>query len=120
GESIMYEEIITLAKALNKRGIPPSTSLKRNSVYYSLISYINHTIAFFISEDYDAVAIFIKRADEEINRLNQKLECKDEYFELCHQYLNKLTDYLLKNKFLSKSILEWLPDKLKKIKFQRI
>ena len=45
-----YERI---AKSLIKKDSLPSSGLKRNSDYYLLITYINHTIALLLSEEYD-------------------------------------------------------------------
>jgi len=109
----LYDEIINLAKTLNKPGMLPSTGIRRNSVYYSFITYINHTIAFFISEDFDAVVIFISRADKELINLKEKYGCISEYFILCEQYLFTLSKYILKNRNLSEVLLQILPDRYK-------
>ena len=105
-------EIIEFAKILNKKDSLPSSGLKRNSVYYSLITYINHTIALFISEEYDDVALFIKRADTEIKSLKTK-KYLQKYFTLCEQHLQILSCYLLQNKLISENCIEFIPDRFK-------
>jgi hypothetical protein len=56
------EDIMNKIRMLNKCETIPLHGLRRNSIYYRLISYINNSICLFISESYDDVALFIKRA----------------------------------------------------------
>jgi len=109
----MLAEIIEYAKTLNKKDSLPLSGLKRNSVYYPLITYINNTIALLISEEYDNVALFIRRADKEIEDLKTKNFCQEKYFILCEQYLQMLSYYLLHNKLISESCNEFIPDRFK-------
>ncbi|WP_407310007.1 hypothetical protein [Desulfosporosinus sp. SB140] len=104
----MLEDISNLTKLLNRKDILPVGYLRRNSIYYSFVSYINHTIALFIGEDYDDVALFIKRSHSELMKLKVKNECSEEYFSLCEQYLKKLSIYLYKNELLSDFGIEML------------
>lgn len=114
----MLMEIIEYAKILNKKDSLPSSGLKRNSVYYALITYINHTIALLISEEYDNVALFIRRADKEIESLKNKNYFEEKYFVLCEKYLQMLSQYLVYNKFISPGCNEFIPDKFKDIEIQ--
>ncbi|NRF95421.1 hypothetical protein HQN89_31610 [Paenibacillus frigoriresistens] len=74
------EEIMNKIRMLNKRETLPLTGLQLNSIYYRLISYINNSICLFISESYDDVALFLKRADEEIRILKTKDVEHKKYF----------------------------------------
>lgn len=109
----MLEEIVNYTKMLNRKDVLPETFLRRNSIFYSFVSYINHSIALFLSEDYDSVALFVKRAESELENLRIKNECGERYFILCEQYLMKLSGYLYKNKLLSQIGIQMLPDRFK-------
>jgi len=98
---------------MNRCDVLPATGLRRNSIYYPFITYMNHTIALFLCEEYDAVALFIYRADIELNKLKMKDDCKDRYFAICEQYIQKLSRYMLKNNFLSGLGMQMLPDRFK-------
>ena len=98
---------------LNKRESLPDSGLKRNSVHYPLISYINNSISLFISESYDDVALFFKRADDEISILNQKNLSHVEYFSLCDDYMRSVSKFLITHNYLSESGLELIPHKYK-------
>lgn len=87
--------------------------LRRNSTYYNLVTYINHTIALFIGRDYEGVIIFVRRADVELARLETKLGYVDPYFDVVKEYLFKMVLYLRENNLVSKDLLEWLPEKYK-------
>lgn len=91
------KEILEQAKLLNNN--LPEVALKRNSVHYELVSYINHSITFLICEKYDEVALFIMRAYKFIEK---KQMPNDLYIKLCKDYLNNLIKYLKTNELLSK------------------
>jgi hypothetical protein len=115
GELKLGDEILYFTKILNKRDTLPETGLRRNSIYYPFITYINHTIALYFSEAYDDVALFIKRAESELENLKKRDKVKCEYFTICEQYLFVLSKDLLQNKVLSSMGIEVLPDKFKKV-----
>ncbi|KGE18430.1 hypothetical protein [Paenibacillus wynnii] len=79
------------------QGVPES-GLRRNSIYYNLITSINHTIALLVSSSYDDVALFINRANKEID---ERHFIETTYIELCREYLKTLTNYLEDNNLLS-------------------
>ncbi len=87
--------------------------LRRNSTCYNLVTYINHTIALFIGQDYDGVVIFVRRADAELVRLESKIGYVEPYFDVAKEYLPKMILYLRENNLVSKELLEWLPEKYK-------
>jgi len=108
----MLEEMIEYAKMLNKEESLPSPWLRRNSIYYPLRSYINHTIAFLISEEYVNTALFIRRANKEIESLRAKECFEEKYFILCDKFLQMVSQYLLNNKLISEDYCDYfIPDK---------
>ncbi|NQX68944.1 hypothetical protein HQN90_22710 [Paenibacillus alba] len=104
-------EIISLMKNLNQNNVLPENGLQRNSTYYTLVSYINHTIALYIGGSYDNVALFVYRADKEIEILITKYHFKDSYLQTCRDYLFKLSEYLLERNLLSNKASELIPNK---------
>jgi hypothetical protein len=111
GVKSMKEDIANIIKVLNKRETLPFTGLQRNSVYYKLISYINNSICLFISESYDDVALFIKRADEEIQMLVERNLKHTDYFTLCEQYMMLVSKHMLYQNLISIEGLNVLPEK---------
>ncbi|CAI6082622.1 hypothetical protein PAECIP112173_03633 [Paenibacillus sp. JJ-100] len=97
-ENMINHQILCYMKQLNTKEVLPESGLRRNSIYYNLITSINHTIALLISGSYDEVALFINRAYREIDK-RHFLETT--YIELCRDYLRTLTEYLEDNKLLS-------------------
>ncbi len=109
----MESNLIEFVKILNKKDSLPSLGLKRNSVYYPLITYINHTIALLLSEEYDNVVLFIRRADKEIENLKGSGFGQENYLILCEHYLQILSYALLGKKLISESCIELMPNKFK-------
>lgn len=102
------EEIMKLAAELNKNTLVPHMYLRRNTIQYSFVSYINHTIALMLSNEYIATAIFINRANIELENLKKSNQGAGAYFTACEQYLTSLTEYLTNNKLLPDSHIEKL------------
>lgn len=107
----MKEDIMNIIKVLNKRETLPFPGLERNSVYYKLISYINNSICLYISESFDDVALFIKRADQEIRILAERNLKHTDYCTLCGEYMLLVSKYMLNHNLLSKEGLNVLPEK---------
>lgn len=97
----MTEELMSIIAKLNRQDILPPLWARRNSLYYNLVSYINHTIALSISEYYDDVALFTYRADKEIESLIANNYIHENYFSLCNEYLRLITKYMIDNALLS-------------------
>ncbi|MBR2566951.1 MAG: phosphotransferase [Paenibacillus sp.] len=97
-ENMISHQILCYMKQLNTMEVLPESGLRRNSIYYNLITSINHTIALLISGSYDEVALFINRAYREIDEIHF---LETTYIELCREYLRALTEYLEDNKLLS-------------------
>jgi hypothetical protein len=103
--------IMVKIKRLNKSESLPITGLRRNSLHYKLISYINNSICLLISESYDNVALFIKRAEAEISFLTQENLRHEEYFALCDDYMKSVSKYMITNNFLTEIGFDMLPQK---------
>ena len=54
---VMEEEIGTLQRLLNDPQVLPSRYLRRNVVQYELVSYVNQTVALWISGNWRGVAV---------------------------------------------------------------
>ncbi|WP_434132586.1 hypothetical protein KIAC18_004362 [Sporomusa sphaeroides] len=57
------------------------------------------------------VALFIRRIDGEIERLETNFNYHYEYFEITKTYTRKILEYLLQNNLLSESAISLLPEK---------
>lgn len=101
----LNSELWELIERLNTKETLPETGLRRNSIYYPFISYINHTIALLLSGSYDEAALFIRRARREMQSRNFE---RTEYILICQTYLSQLQAYLKKHKLLSPIWEEWL------------
>ncbi|GGI11679.1 hypothetical protein GCM10007380_09050 [Gottfriedia solisilvae] len=78
--------------------------LRRNSTYYTFISYINNSIGCYISDNFDGTSRFICRAYKEFRLLEDRNEIKDEnieYFSLCKKYLITISENLIQKQFVS-------------------
>ena len=92
----------------------PLEFLRRNSIYYEYISYVNHTISFYEAQQHGPCQWFIKRAFEFIGK-NQFPENGVEYFQLSKKLMTDLLNYMdecglikkeLKPKFLKLGVLK--------------
>lgn len=107
----MINDVLQFNKLLCDKIEP--TWLRRNSSCYSLVSYINHITSLFLGEQYDDVALFIKRANSELERLEIECDYSFEYFEIVKIYIKKIAEYLLQNNLLAETAVSLLPEKLK-------
>lgn len=85
--------------------------LRRNSTCYNLVSYVNNLTCLFLGEQYTDVALFIKRIDAELERLEKHLNYHYEYFVITKSYMQKIVEYLFQNNLLSESGISLLPEK---------
>ncbi len=105
--------IIRYAEILNSQDIFKPEWVKRNAIYYNLITYINHTIALFIGMNYDNAAVFVRRAAKELDFLIER-GYREEYFDVSEEYLYKITRHLKENKLITEVMLESIPDRFRK------
>lgn len=112
-ENIFLNELLNYAKLLNSKEIFKEDWFRRNTAYYPLITYINHTIAFYVGMNYDGVvAIFIRRAAKELDCLINERGFHEKYFDIAEEYLYKITAYLMENNL--SEITESIPEKFRK------
>lgn len=88
--------------------------LRRNTAYYTLITYINHTIAFYIGMNYDGAATFIRRAAKELDCLANERGFHEKYFDISEEYLYKITTHLIEHNLISEIMAESIPEKYRK------
>lgn len=74
----------------------PERSLRRNSSDYPLVCYINNVTALFISENWEAVPIFVARAAEHMiaRPADSRLQA---YYALARQYLSQVVHHVTVN-----------------------
>jgi hypothetical protein len=70
------EIVINFFKQLNDDNLLPKTALRRNSIYYRFVSYINNSIACFMSENYGGTITFINRAYKEMKELKREIQLR--------------------------------------------
>lgn len=110
----MFNEVINYAELLNSKEILKPEWLRRNAIYYTLITYMNHTIALFVGMNYDGVAIFVRRAAKELERLINERGFHEKYFDVSEEYLYKITRHLIENQLISEKMAESIPDRYRK------
>ena len=78
---------------LASAGALPERSLRRNSGDYPLICYINNVTALFLSENWEAVPIFVARAAEHMTArpADSRLQA---YYALAAEYLSQIVHHL--------------------------
>lgn len=107
-------DVIRFAKILNSKGIMDPEWLRRNAIYYKLITYINHTIALFIAMNYEGTAVFVRRAAKELDFLSERGYC-EEYFDIAEEYLYIITRYLIEKRLITEVMTESIPAKFRDI-----
>lgn len=94
-------------KELNSEKIVPQSFYKRNSPYYTFVSYINHSAACFMSENYDGTILFLHRAYQEYKALHSHGKMDEHhrrYFNLCKSYIKITSSYVVEHGFVDN---EW-------------
>jgi hypothetical protein len=108
-ENMGDEIILNFFKQLNNGNLLPETSLRRNSIYYRFVSYINNSIACYLSENNNGTIIFINRAYKEMIELKKgNYINKDniKYFTLCQKYIKITSGYLIDNKLVDENFIQ--------------
>lgn len=103
------ESILSLIKNLNKDEVLPEYALRKNSIYYTFVSYINNSIACFMSENYNGTILFINRAYKEMKELNVKNDINNDnlkYFAICQKYFKITAEFLVANKLIDEFFIE--------------
>ena len=93
-------------KNLNK--VLPVKYLKRNSIYYSYISYIAHISVLFQTEEYRSCTIFIQRSLEFIytNEIKNDFEA---YVIQSRTFMKRIYTHFNKNNLLEPDVVEMFP-----------
>ncbi|MDQ6418002.1 hypothetical protein RB620_01000 [Paenibacillus sp. LHD-117] len=87
----MANELPDIFKEINKKDNLPSDCFRRNSPHYNLVSYINNIIALYLSDSYEFIPVFIKRADKEITDLTNRIG-HHKYFDNCRVLLSQVAN----------------------------
>ena len=83
----------------------PEDALRRNSIYYELLTYINHIIAFLICERYDDAALFVVRA---VNFIEKFPNNADGYIKKCKGFADVVAERLISCQYISESGVNYL------------
>jgi hypothetical protein len=90
----VLDEIEKYHKILNSKVILPNEFLARNSVFYPLVCYVNTIIGLYISENFDIIPIFIKRAYEFIRKVDNETTLQQKYKQTILDYLTLMADFI--------------------------
>lgn len=91
----MTEALERFHRLLNKEDILPEGYLARNHLCYPLVCYINIIIGLYMSHNYNAIPLFIKRAYEHMILRKEKIAEERSYGNLVMEYLSEMTKYIL-------------------------
>lgn len=107
GVSIVNRKTIeTHIQKLNNEDTVSQSFYARNSVHYTLVSYVNNSIACFMSGNHTGTILFVYRAYNEMASKNKAYSNHLQYFMLCQQYLRDVTSFLVSNQFIDEFFLE--------------
>ena len=107
GLSIVNRKTIEIhIQKLNSGDTISQSFYARNSTHYAFVSYLNNSIACFISNNYTGTILFVQRAYNEMVSKNKAYSNHLHYFILCQQYLRDVTSFLVFNQFIDEFFLE--------------
>ena len=88
----LNSQIEHLQNTLNTHALLPDKALRRNSVLYELVCYVNNVIALNLSENHRPIGTFIERAEtfmsENEGACPDYYQKVDEYFSLLKRAIN--------------------------------
>ncbi|WP_307347348.1 hypothetical protein [Paenibacillus polymyxa] len=123
----LNSHVFELAKKLNtEENHKQWTGLRRNSVFYGLVCYINNSISLCLSDNYTSSILFLRRARKEIinietNSNKSQYQYGDKYIKLCNNYLNELETFIKDNHLVSDEDFEFILNKeLCRHRFKRV
>ncbi len=90
----LNSEIEYWHSVLNTKEVLPEKALRRNVRVYPLVTYVNHTIALYLSGDTAGVALFVERAEY---FMSENPDLEKDYFKKVQDYFSVLKAYLNKN-----------------------
>ncbi|TYP79851.1 hypothetical protein [Paenibacillus methanolicus] len=82
----MNEAVLSILKEMNDEAAMPPNCYRRNSIYYSLVSYMNHIVALYVSSAWSAIPVFMNRAHNAIQHLS-RTNGEHVYFDRCRRLL---------------------------------
>ncbi|TQR97411.1 hypothetical protein [Paenibacillus ottowii] len=113
----LNSHVFELAKKLNTEEIHKQwTGLRRNSVFYHLVCYINNSISLCLSANYTSSILFLRRARKEIINIetnSNKIpdQYGDKFIKLCNNYLNELETFIKDNHLVPDEDFEFILNK---------
>lgn len=77
---------------LNAQSTLPRMAHRRNTAIYSLVSYVNNATGCYLSNNLEAIPLFIERCRDHIRRF--KAAEYDTYYALVTEYLKDVEEFL--------------------------
>ncbi len=87
------QEIELFHKKMNDENNLPHMAFRRNVHQYALVCYVNNIIGCYLSENFDAIPIFIQRSRGHIEKYPSNGEL-DNYYNLVDAYLFAVESFL--------------------------
>lgn len=79
----------------------PEYALRRNSLYYEYICYINHTYTFFTCGLYNETSLFINRAYRFLDKNKEEIDLSHQYLVTSKELLDNISNYLRENNLVN-------------------
>lgn len=80
---------------LNRDDILPDIYLRRNAIHYPLVCYVNNIICLYMSSNFSAIPLFIRRIHEHIETYEKtNLYVEERYFRLVREYTALISEFL--------------------------
>ena len=89
----LLQDLENFHMILNRKGTIPDSYYRRNHVFYPLVCYINTIIGLYLSSNFEAIPLFIKRASDHMEKY-ENAEINKEYYRLVMDYLFSMAKYL--------------------------
>lgn len=97
----MKNNLTKYHQLLNQEGSYPETYLRRNHIMYPLVCYINNIICLYVSDNYEPIPLFIRRANEHLIRFADYEGERDtklltrKYKNIASEYLSEMAKFML-------------------------
>lgn len=105
------DRIEELAALLNAPRFVGNGWLRRNVAQYEFVTYINHIVAMYYTQNGDSMPIFLRRAAKYLSSGNAGY-LTDEYCAIAREFVAALATYMLDGRTTSDQMREWAAEAL--------
>ena len=88
-----------MAQELNLESNLPNKSLRRDHMNYTHVTYVNHSIALMLSQNWSGALLFVERYFTSLNAEASEY-LGEKYIRLVGSYFAELVNYINSNKLL--------------------